>query len=150
MAATVMEATAMSRRKRGFSLIELLMALALLSLLLGLAVPLMRGHVVKVRQAEARVALLRASHFMAQWRSQHGRYTQGSGHWPPLPVSETTHYQLAFGAQDGNARADSFQLRAVPKPDYLWLGPEILVLDQDGNIRLCANNAEGKLRCRVD
>jgi type IV pilus assembly protein PilE len=45
----------------------------------GLAMPPLRGHVVKVRQAEARVALLQASHFMAQWRSQHGRYTQGSG-----------------------------------------------------------------------
>lgn len=140
----------MRRQGRGFSLIELLTALALLSLLVGLAVPPLRGHVVKVRQAEARVALLQASHFMAQWRSQHGRYTQGSGSWPLLPVSETTHYQLVFGAQDGHARNDSFQLRAIPKADHAWLGEEVLVLDQDGNIKLCANNADGKLRCRVD
>lgn len=137
-------------RHHGFSLIELCAALAVLALLLGMALPMWRGHVVKVRQAEARVALLQASHFMAQWRSQHGRYTEGAGHWPLLPVTDTPHYQLVFGAQDGNARDDSFQLRAIPKPGHAWLGEDMLVLDQDGNIRLCANNADGKLRCRVD
>ena len=97
-----------------------------------------------------RVALLQASHFMEQWRSEHGRYTAGSGHWPTLPLSATSHYQLSFGAQDGNARADSFQLRAIPKAGEAWLGEEMLVLDQDGNIRLCAENGAGQLRCQVD
>ena len=139
-----------SHHHHGFSLIELCVALAVLTLLLGMALPMWRGHVVKVRQAEARVALLQASHFMAQWRSQHGRYTAGAGHWPALPVTATSHYALSFGAQDGNARDDSFQLRAIPKPGHDWLGEDMLVLDQDGNIRLCASNAEGKLRCRAE
>jgi len=138
------------RLLHGFNLIELCVALAVLSLLLAMALPMWRGHVVKVRQAEARLALLQASHFMAQWRSQHGRYTAGTGHWPELPVTATDYYTLSFGAQDGNARDDSFQLRAIPKPGHAWLGEEMLVLDQDGNIKLCTNNAEGKLRCRVD
>jgi len=140
----------LKRKRGGFSLLELLTVLAMLSLLLLIALPLWRGHVQRLRQAEARVALLQASHFMEQWRSEHGRYTAGSGHWPDLPLSATSHYQLSFGAQDGNARADSFQLRAIPKAGEAWLGEEMLVLDQDGNIRLCAENGAGQLRCQVD
>ncbi|MEG1329605.1 MAG: prepilin-type N-terminal cleavage/methylation domain-containing protein, partial [Janthinobacterium sp.] len=44
---------------QGFSLIELLAALAIMSLLLALAVPAYHGHVVRAKRVQGQAALLR-------------------------------------------------------------------------------------------
>ncbi|MDF0606154.1 type IV pilin protein [Neisseriaceae bacterium TC5R-5] len=125
----------------GFSLLELLIALLLLTIISSLAVVSYRNHLLQARLAEARAALLENNHFMQRWYAEHGTF-QGSSpaSWPSLPVQETADFTIAFNSQApslDNIENASFLINALPKPAKGWPAQLRLILDQDGNIRQC-------------
>ncbi len=104
-----------SARPRGFSLIELMIARAIVGRLAAIAYPGYTRHVERARRAEARAALLEASHFMERYYAAQGTYAGAS-----LPV------QMAFvpqGSAAGQAHHElalesvtqaGYQLKATP------------------------------------
>jgi type IV pilus assembly protein PilE len=58
----------------GFSLLELLVAIAILAVLASVALPTYAEYVARSRRFEARAALLEAAHWMERWRTERGRY----------------------------------------------------------------------------
>ncbi len=62
-------------KKTGFSLIELLIALAIVAVLAIIAVPAYTKYVVKARQAEAKTQLTAVRQAQEIYRLQHGAYT---------------------------------------------------------------------------
>lgn len=63
-----------SSRHRGFTAVELLVALALAALLLGLAVPSLQGQQLRAARLDAVEALTRLQAAQERYRSQHGLY----------------------------------------------------------------------------
>lgn len=101
---------------RGFTMIELLIVIVIVSILASMAVPAYREHVAKTRRADAQSSLMELSNFMERTFTVSGTYQPG-GSSPALPFSEAPRdgnpkfYDLAIQAATGN----SFTLRATPK-----------------------------------
>jgi prepilin-type N-terminal cleavage/methylation domain-containing protein len=134
-------------RYRGFSLIELVIALAIVASLVTLAYPSYQDQLRRSHQAEARGALLEAGLFLERWYAEKGGYKLDSTRWPELPSDGTEYYLVKFNTNAKNTDEGEYRLRAQPRPGLGWLGTEYLELDQDGNLRICDEQG-GTRRCR--
>jgi len=102
------------RSPRGFTLVEILIVLALVAVLAAIALPLYDSHVHRARRAEARTALLQTAHRLEREASATGAYPSGE-----LPASLASaagaHYRITRLAPaselDGALR---FSLQAIP------------------------------------
>lgn len=86
------------RRSRGFSLIELAVALLVVAILASIAVPAYNDSVRKSRRAEAFAALTAVQQAQERWRGGHTAYTTDTD---DLGVSDTTpngYYEISLGS----------------------------------------------------
>lgn len=111
----------MKTKIRGFTLIELMIAVAIVGMLAAVAVPSYRAYVIKGKRAEAEGALVTFANAMEQWRLQNGTYlgaaTGGGNTGAPaifstiVPISGgTATYNLTISA----ATATTYTLTATP------------------------------------
>jgi type IV pilus assembly protein PilE len=95
----------------GFSLIELLTALAIVAILATVTVPSFSGLVARSRRSDAVSALLQVQLAQARWRAEHLSYATDLatlGH--PSAESPDGHYRLRVSQAD----AAGFVVIAVP------------------------------------
>ena len=88
-----------TRRRRGVTLLELLVTLALVGILAGLAYPSYRGHLLRAHRIEAIEALLAIAAAQERFHLQHGRYAEGfepavTPGLPLHPVTNGARYEL--------------------------------------------------------
>lgn len=110
-----------TQRPRGLTLTELLVAMAVLAVLAGLAVPSYRSHVLRAHRAEARAGLLALATAQEKFHLMCGSYATdldpgrasdcGGGRLRFPPRSERGHYAIEIRAADAagwtaTARAD--------------------------------------------
>jgi type IV pilus assembly protein PilE len=98
-------------RARGFSLIELMIALAIAAILAALAVAAYGFANVKARRGVARGCLMEAAQAMERYNTGHFSYAGA-----PLPSCTADlegHYVLGFAA--GEPTATSYRIEAVPQ-----------------------------------
>lgn len=151
----------MFKKNAGFSLIELMIVIAIIAFLTMIAVPNYSKYVAKAKRAEAYIQL--ASLYAAQkaYWAEHGRYsTQLSGHggigWQPDGYNgggagEKFYYTYGFGGAEGKncftgklntsssfcgqGYADAQGFLAVAAGDIDGDGtPDILTVDHNNNI----------------
>jgi type IV pilus assembly protein PilE len=70
---------------RGFSLLELLVALAIVAVLAAIAVPSYTEYIARSKRFEARAGLLEAAHWLERWRTERGRYDDAASANQPPP-----------------------------------------------------------------
>lgn len=95
-----------SRRSAGFTLVELAVALALVGVLAGIAVPSWQAQVRQARRADAHLAIGLVHQAQERWRSSHPAFaTQlGRGALDLPALSPDGHYAVALGGgADGAA-----------------------------------------------
>jgi type IV pilus assembly protein PilE len=106
-------------RSRGITLLELLVTLLLVSVIVALALPGYRRHVVRVNRAEALTALLQLQDAEEKFYLRHDAYTNNVGAVPPVglgisSLSASNKYQLSVAlAPDGQ----SYIATATPTRD---------------------------------
>ena len=93
---------------RGFTLVELMIVVAIVGVLAAVAYPSYQDSVRKSRRADGKTALLQAVQVAERWFTQNNTYDMTGG-TPPNGPSDEGHYTLAYV---GGATA--FTITATP------------------------------------
>ena len=108
-------------RARGFTLIEVLVVLLIMSLLASLAWPGYAAYLTKTRRMEGKVALITALQQQEQHHALHHSYVAFSNaapvdglHWWSGNAAASSAYELDAEACPGSDLRDCVQLRARP------------------------------------
>jgi len=133
----------MKTRSKGFTLIELMIVVAIVAVLAAIAYPSYKEHVRKGRRADAQAVLVESAQYMERLYSEHFSYLEDreGNNLPGLPDS-LTRAPKKQSATDVNgkfyevqlaARADTtFSLEAVPLGDQTDDRCGTLTLDNTG------------------
>ena len=111
-----------SRRKmwmRGFTLLEVMITVAIVGILAGIALPQYQEHVARSRRAEARTQLMGAAQFMQRFYSANDRYDLDRAN---QAVLDQMPAQFKMSPADGgglyslniNATASTFTVTMAP------------------------------------
>lgn len=111
----------MMKRARGFTLLELMIVVAVIAILAGIAISAYSKQVRKSRRADAKQLLVDASLRQEKWRSTHVEYIGTNS----APADITTFGSLTLSSAQSfyNATVSSvksptdYTLTAVPKPN---------------------------------
>ncbi|MGK5007623.1 type IV pilin protein [Janthinobacterium sp. LB2P70] len=116
----------------GFSLIELLSALAIMSLLLALAVPAYQGHLVRAKRVQGQAALLRLMQQQERYYSQNNHYLAFSS---ASPASQAQ--QFPWWSGEGGAVGSAYEIEALACPG-LAIGQCVLLRAVPGTSKVDA------------
>lgn len=125
----------------GFTLIELMIVVAVVAILAAIAYPSYQDSIRKSKRADARAGLMDAAQYMERFYSQNDRYDQAnnaSATPTALPAALTVVPKgAASGKQDytiqfqtGTLKARSYTLEAVPQAG------SIMASDKCGTLRI--------------
>ncbi|HET7728884.1 MAG TPA: type IV pilin protein [Usitatibacter sp.] len=130
------------KRARGFTLIELVVVVAIIGILVAIAVPSYNNHMRKARRAEAQTYLMDIANLQQQYLLDARTYALGAGALTALnkaPPSSVSNFYNVVVSPDAPTIPPTFLITATPKT-----GP------QQGDGVLTVDNTGRKQRNGVD
>ena len=98
----------------GFTIIELLIVIAVLALLTAIAVPSYQGYVLKARRTEAKDLLFTTAQRLQQYYTQNDVYTTNTTTLGVSTTSENGYYTLTIAAGHTGDPDTSYAVTATP------------------------------------
>ena len=105
-------------RQRGFTLLELMIVVALIGFLLALAVPGYRESIRKARRAQAQGCLMERSQFLERFYTTNLRYDQDSTGAAPPAISCSTDVTRFYSMSNGTLAPTAYTLAAAPRGEH--------------------------------
>ncbi len=131
-------------RSRGFTLIELMIVIAIVGILAAIAYPSYTDYVERARRNDAKAVILEASQFMERWFTERGTYVGAT-----LPSSLTrapregdTWYTIGVS----NLNAATYTVSANPKTGWTPKKCGSLSIDQLG-VKSRSNTSDSVSEC---
>lgn len=108
------------RYSRGFSLIELMIAVVILGIIVSIAYPSYQNQMAGARRTDAQAVLMEAVAFMERFYTENNRYDQDTGGAAIALPAQLTESPRDAGAKAYDivvqaSTASTFTLRATPK-----------------------------------
>jgi type IV pilus assembly protein PilE len=117
-------------RSKGFSLLELIIVVAIVAVLSSLAVASYRHYVFRARRADARQMLMNIAHGEERWYATYNRYTDDLGKFGyATAVSPGTNYEPLLTVDDD---AQRYQAAALPIDNQAADACGTMTLDSTG------------------
>lgn len=111
----------------GFTLIELMITVAILAILMTIAVPAYQDYTTKSKRAEAKVTLMQQAQTLERFFSTNNTYVAGAatvtsenGYWQVVPTLTTTTYSLTASpvSPHTDSKCSSFTLTQTGAQSY--------------------------------
>jgi len=131
----VLPASPAAWRKRGMTLIELVIVVAIVGIMTTIAVPSYRSYTLRVHRTEAIRMLLQASMCQERLAASRGSYDTSECR----PVSAQHRYEITYSAPD--TQGHTYIAMAIPNGAQLADPCGSLIIDQSGNRRISAPDA---------
>lgn len=121
----------MHRKHHGFTLIELMIVVAIVAILSSISLPSYQEYIRRGHRAEARAALLQAAQWMERAATANGVYPLNAAFPSSLTTIQSDRYTIALASTTGAA----YTLTATPKNGQVG--------DKCGNYTLTHAGARG-------
>jgi type IV pilus assembly protein PilE len=105
------------RPRRGFTLVELLVAVVIAAILMAIAVPSYRSYVQRTQRTEARQALTQARAAQERYFLQYNRYASEFAPAPPAGLGLPAATASGLYGLEVTLTPSGYTLRATPLPD---------------------------------
>ncbi|MBO8087339.1 MAG: prepilin-type N-terminal cleavage/methylation domain-containing protein [Marichromatium sp.] len=136
-------------RPHGFTLIELMITVAIIAILAAVALPSYRIYIERSYRAEAKTALLQNAQFLERHYAKRSSYLDGAS-LPTLPITQVPASGGAYysiGYDNARSGAQGFQLEAVPTGTMSGDACGTLTLNHVGQRRVGSDASRDAAAC---
>ena len=121
------------KKNTGFTLIEMMITVAVIGILAAIAYPSYRSYVIRSHQSSAKALLYENAHAMERQHTTSGSYVNAALPYTQYPETGDGIYTITLVA--ASTTADSYLLRASPMTGQgvAMVGTEQLQVDENGS-----------------
>ncbi|WP_119395780.1 type IV pilin protein [Salinibius halmophilus] len=101
-------------KQQGFSLIELMIVVAIIGILSAIALPAYSSYIERTHRSIAGATLHELANFMERYYTANGRYVDSGGTAPSLPYAQSPSDSSAVYSVALTASASTYTLTATP------------------------------------
>ncbi len=122
------------KRQNGFTLIELMIAVAIVAILAAIALPSYRQYVIRGNRAAAKSAMMDIANREQQFLLANRVYADKTALGSVVPAEVTTNYDWdVVAGSDPTTLSPTFLITFTPIGGQASDGPDALTLDNAGN-----------------